>query len=119
MNSCIISGSWQSITLVCGNHEDKTHIMKLQEGTTLCYTCPSHDKEGEEKCSNFITLTEYEKMLDYIANLLVDADTAGQVMDLTHYRWKTRSGIEYEILEQTKDGNYTIKVMNKKAFIKK
>ena len=118
----MIKGQWRSIEVVCGNHSDDNNIMDLQQGPhSLFYACPKyspdHREKGEQPCFNRINLIEFEKMLDHLADLLVDAEEKGQVPNLKNYSWDKR-GITYTVLSHTNQ-KIVIRILNRKALMRK
>lgn len=115
----MITGSWNKTTLICGNHPDgDEHKMIIQQGPhSLFYACPKHNfdklEKGETPCYNRINLVDYEKMLNHIADILVDAEINGEEICLTNYTWHSK-GKEFKVLKHDKDG-LVIKFIDKIA----
>ena len=65
-NPQMITGSWDDITLVCGNTHDEPVNMVLQEGpSSLFYACPKYHREnrseGERTCNNRLSIDDFLK----------------------------------------------------------
>ena len=102
-----ISGSWENTKLICKNHgEDLPNEMKLEQvGKKLVYLCPCYykenRKEGEKQCTNKLYLTDYEKMLEHVADEIIKGDQNGVLVNLKNHKWKNRKGARFHILKQT------------------
>lgn len=111
-----------AVTLICGNHKgDQSHPMKLQQGPhSLFFSCPEYksiygdDHEGRS-CNNRLTLVDYEKLLDYLTERTYAGDGL-QETNLTGLKF-TLKGVDYEVLEHTKD-KYRVLMLNRKAISK-
>ena len=116
----VLKGSWKYVQVVCGNHGDQNDIiMTIQQGPhSLFYACPKYfpdNREPEEPpCVNRINLIDYEKMLSYIADVMVNAERNGEICNLTNYKWE-KNGIQFMVLSHT-DEKLIIKMFNKKSF---
>lgn len=108
--------------VACGNHKgDQSHPMKLQQGPhSLFFSCPEYksiygdDHEGRS-CNNRLTLVDYEKLLDYLTERTYAGDGL-QETNLTGLKF-TLKGVDYEVLEHTKD-KYRVLMLNRKAISK-
>lgn len=115
-----ISGSWDDITLVCGNgHRDEIVQMRIQEGpSSLFYACPKHAKEnrreGEALCNNRLNLVDFTTMLQHLHNLIGEAEENDSTINLTAYHWKDKKGTEFRVLKHNGD-KMTIQVKNNRA----
>lgn len=115
----MITGSWNKTTLICGNHpEGEEHQMIIQQGPhSPFYACPKYNienlKPNEIQCYNRINLNDYEKMLNHIANILVEGEINGEEICLTNHTWKYR-GKEFKVLNHDKNG-IVIKFIDKLA----
>ena len=111
-----------AVTLICGNHKgNQSHPMKLQQGPhSLFFSCPEYksiygdDHEGRS-CNNRLTLVDYEKLLDYLTERTYAGDGL-QETNLTGLKF-TLKGVDYEVLEHTKD-KYRVLMLNRKAISK-
>lgn len=113
-----ISNAWKNTKLVCGNHgDDYSHEMQITQGqNTVFYSCPlCYGGESNQKCSNRIDIPDYEKMLSKVADEIINADMAGEIADLTGFRWKHK-GIIFEVLKHEQD-DMVISMLNKKALV--
>jgi len=111
-----ITGSWENVHLYCGAHQDELVEMQLKEGPhSLFYACPKYypdnRKEGEHACYNRLNLVDCEKMLSTIADMIIEADSKGEIVDLTNYSW-TKKGITYKILHYS-PSRLDVSVFNK------
>lgn len=118
MSNASISGSWEKIKLLCGNHEEPIEMVIHQGGASLFYSCPKYypdnRTEDEKVCINRLSLKDFEtKLLGHINDLIVSAEINGEVLNLKHHKWKA-NGIEFEILEHT-DDKIVVKMLNRKA----
>lgn len=118
-NPQMITGSWDDITLVCGNTHDEPVNMVLQEGpTSLFYACPKYHREnrseGERACNNRLSIDDFLKALASLHEKIIEAELRDERLQLTNYEWKDRKGTLYKVLKH--EGNQlTISVYNKKA----
>ena len=118
----MLQKSWNAVTLICGNHKnDHSHPMKLQQGPhSLFFSCPEYksiygdDHEGRS-CNNRLTLVDYERLLDYLTERTYAGDGL-QETNLTGLKF-TLKGVDYEVLEHTKD-KYLVLMLNRKAISK-
>lgn len=118
----MLQKSWNAVTLICGNHKgDQSHPMKLQQGPhSFFFSCPEYksiygdDHEGRS-CNNRLTLVDYEKLLDYLTERTYAGDGL-QETNLTGLKF-TLKGVDYEVLEHTKD-KYRVLMLNRKAISK-
>ena len=122
----MVKNSWNNVTLVCGNHgSDHTNIMAIKEylGNSLdsaFYSCPEYrsiyakEQDGKRSCNNRLSVGDFEKMLMHLYEMSLD-ENGPEDVNLTGYKWKTRNGISYEVLEHTVDGKFTVKVLNHKV----
>lgn len=102
----------KNIHLYCGNHE-KDYDAELIEhegapGLDMFYSCPKYydenRKPGERACSNRLTISEYQRMIDHISEIIEMVEAAGNTVNLTGHRWEDKSrGYEFKILKHTKD----------------
>lgn len=107
----MIKNIWQMIEPYCDNGHTEDIKLEIAEGPfSLFYACPKYQEEnrstGERACSNRVNLVDYEKMIMYISDMLLDAEADGCQINLKNYKW-VKGGIDYEIFEHTQD---TIKV---------
>ena len=102
----MIRGSWDMLHLFCGCHGELKELMIEATPRGIHYICK--EKESGIPCKTEITLEEYEEILSYISNLIVEAELQGEVADLTHTTWKTKHGIQCRVLLHKKD---TINIM--------
>ena len=72
------------------------------------------DHEGRS-CNNRLTLVDYEKLLDYLTERTYAGDGL-QETNLTGLKF-TLKGVDYEVLEHTKD-KYRVLMLNRKAISK-
>ncbi len=118
----MIRGQWRSVEVVCGNHDNDNNILVIQQGPhSLFYACPKYHpdnrKTGEAPCFNRLNLVEYERMLDHLADILIEAEKNGQVINLKNYSW-TKRGVTYTVLHHSNE-KMVIRVLNKKALMYK
>lgn len=118
MNMSAITGAWGNTVLVCGNHPTaKTlPVMELSaESRVLTYVCPKCNaanlEEDEAICKNRLTAVDYEKMLNYVASMITDADECDEVPNLKNYQWR-RKTLAFKILEHNGE-KMTISVLDK------
>ena len=114
----MLLGSWENITLICGNHgEDESIEMVIHEGPhSLFYSCPEYrsiygNRHEKKSCNNRLNLVDYTKMLDHMMGLIYDE--YGNQNSIVGYVWK-KNGVEYKVLKQEGD-HIWVKMLNKKA----
>lgn len=95
----MVSGVWRKTTFYCGNeHEELTEMPLIQKGRVLYYGCPC--------CKNILSVNDAEKVINYLSDLLYEADLNCEKLNLTNHKWK-RKTTTYKILEH----NDFVKVM--------
>lgn len=110
-----ITGSWINTLVYCMNEKHPEPIlMPLDDSRqTLIYQCP--------KCGNKLSMAEFEKMLDHLQDLQMEAAMTDTSLNLTNYTWKERSGIgkgnSYKVLHHN-DPELKIGVVNPMAVSK-
>lgn len=118
----MITGFWNDIKLVCGNHKcediNDYPTMKIKSGPySLYYSCPKEEianrEDGEIPCFNRINLIDYNKMLDHIMDILVNADAEDKKISLKGHKWKEKTR-EYEVLYHS-DESIVIKMLDHSA----
>ena len=126
-----ITGSWENVHLYCGCHrkpktlpdgtlssEEVLVEMELKNGpSSVFYSCPhyypQHRFPGEKACYNRLNLSDCEKMLSHIADVVIDADEKGIVADVTNMEWKVK-GVEFKVL-RADEGRTDVRVINNPA----
>lgn len=107
----MITGFWNEIKLICGNHPSETiddfPEMVIKSGPySLFYACPKENSdaraEGEIPCYNRINLIDYDKMINHIMDILVNADSEDKKICLKGHKWKDKTR-EYEIMHHSND----------------
>ena len=109
MASTIITGFWGTVKFVCGNHPgDVSQLMILEAGGshTYIYTCPKSKSvnrgNDEAVCNNKISLYEYEKAIEHISGMLIQAEENDQQLVLTNHSWKKKT-ISFKIIKHTEE----------------
>lgn len=102
-----MTAGWEYLRLYCGY--DDTPLEVNESGPWgAFYACPNYPD-----CYNRMTIDLYEKILDYVTNLVAEDPE----MDWTGHRWKYRTPqqyFEFEIKRQTKTNVYVwVKNMKK------
>lgn len=107
----MITGLWKGIKLVCGNHtvdnDSEYPELIIQSGPySMFYACPKGDEInrefGELPCYNRINLIDYEKMLEHISSMIIDAEQNDESVCLKNHKWKDKSRF-YEIISHKND----------------
>lgn len=116
----LLKGSWDWVTLVCGNHEDDTHIMAIKQGPfSMFYSCPAYypdgRTDGEPPCVNRLNLVDFEHMLSHLADMQLKSETEAHIIDLNNYEWD-HNGAHFKVLSYN-ENSIVIRVLNKKALI--
>lgn len=97
----MIRGSWDMLRLFCGCHGELKKLKMEMTPKGPCYICK--EEEAGIPCSTRITTEEYEEILSYISNLIVESELRGEVADLSHTTWKTKKGIRCRVLLHKND----------------
>lgn len=126
------SNLWTRIKLVCGNHgggdiplmaphapaESSTSRGLYGIQTSMFYACPKYypenREEGEPCCRNHISIKEYEGILDHLEKEMGKIEASGGTIDLVGEKWKSKAGVEYKVVRQTRDHIY-VSCLNRKA----
>ena len=82
----MITNLWSQIQLYCANHEEPVHMVPHEAATSRIsqslygntqntfYSCPKYYPEnrtdGEPACRNHISITEFERMLGHLSQLI-------------------------------------------------
>ena len=117
--SGIITGSWDDITLLCGNNHEEPVELVIQPGpSSLFYACPKYHAEyrsaDERACNNRLSIEDFTKMLDHLHGVIIDAELNDQRIQLTNFNWKDRKGTVYKVINHNMD-KLVISVYNKRA----
>lgn len=107
---------WDTLSFICGNHEDNDHEMVLNQTTRgINYVCPSCLEQTEpykKKCMNAISIDDYEGVIKYVTNEITEALDNNELINLTHLQWKKKN-VEYEVIEHNIN-KIKIRALNKK-----
>lgn len=132
----MLMNMWSRIKLLCANHPDgirpemmphapaESNISRGLYGaqTNMFYSCPKYypeNRESEEPCCrNHISIKEFEGIIDHLEKSAGKIEAMGGSVDLTGERWRSKSGVEYKVIKQTKDGLH-VECLNRKAVWKK
>lgn len=119
MEKNIITGTWDNVKLVCCQRHKEPVPMVIQDGpSSPFYACPKYHpenrEEGEFACNNRLSVQDFSKMLEHLHQIIIASEMRDEKVNLTHYEWKDRKGIEYKVLSHTGD-KLVISVYNKRA----
>jgi len=116
MGEILIKNFWNCVKLYCGNnHEKETEMQLIQGGASLFYACPCY-YNLTKKCRNRINLIDFEEMLNTLMEKIVENEKKNIEEDMTGFRWKSKKGIEFEIMEHDMIYNkFKVKMLNSKA----
>ena len=120
----MITGIWSKVRLVCCNNHAEPQEMYVRSNQDnkrqiedVFYACPKYNpmnrEKGEEPCLNRISVSEFEKMLNMLSNIIIDAEDAGREIHLQNYKFETKTAY-YAVLNETGD-NIVISVLNKRV----
>lgn len=104
----VISDSWGNTTVLCAKHQVPMELTEVRR--QMEYDCPH--------CQNKMNINDFNKMIDHLNDLIVEAVMEDREVILTNYYWKDRNGIEFKVLKH-EDGKFEIEVWNKKQAGKK
>ena len=114
----MLLGSWENVTLICGNHPGREDIeMQIHQGPhSLFYSCPEYksiygNKHDGKSCNNRLNLIDYTNLVDYMMDMIYD-DYGNKNYIIGHFY--KRNGVEYTVIKQEGD-HIWVKVLNKKA----
>jgi len=103
----MIRNIWNTIEVYCDNRHEIPIPMQIQEGVSLFYACPKYHNanrdDHEYACSNRINLIEYESMVLYISDIIMENEMNNCSANLNNYEWSNKKGITFKIFEHTKD----------------
>lgn len=106
----------QAIELVCMSCGDTS--MTPKKGGTMFYACPNYNLQKtnatHRRCINRLSVNDYVKAVEHLRDKLSSADGIAEEINLTNYRWHTRTGIEYQVLSHF-DNKIRLGVRNKRA----
>ena len=116
----MIKNIWNEIEVFCGNGHNELIKMEIQQGPhSLFYACPKYHPENrgenERACNNRINLVDYEKMIDHISDILIDAELDGRVEYLTGHSWSA-NGIDFKVVDHS--DKIRILMLSKKSLAK-
>lgn len=92
----MIRDSWKLLHLFCGKHEKLEELCMETTSRGIFYVCP-HKKAGRP-CMTQITQDEYEAILLYLSNMIVQAEMDGEVLDITNTKWRVKKRILCQVL---------------------
>ena len=92
----MIRGSWGMLHLFCGSHGALKELVMEPTSKEICYCCPEF-VDGKP-CDTRLSLKEYEEILAYLSDQIVKAEVDGEVINLTHTTWRTKSGVACRVL---------------------
>ena len=104
----MINNLWKDTKIYCGCHDELVEMMLTPSKSGYEYTC----QNKECGCKNFISLKDFEKMIDCLSDKLCTAEADGDVLNLTNYTWKNKF-LTFKIIEHS--NLYKIEVLNRKA----
>ena len=134
----MIQNLWTKIRLVCGNHDASEEPVYMSPHTAaggsvarslygnnsmnMFYACPKYYPEnrtaGEPLCRNHISMSEFENMLSYISSIIEEDEINGGSVDLVGTKWKSKKGVEFEIIRQT-TSHIDVRCVDRRALWKK
>lgn len=114
----MITGQWARTKIICGRHEDEQVELVLRENDgEMFYACPKYydanREPGEKPCFNRLSIGAFEKMLEEIAHIEIEAEENDEEINLTNYKWE-RNGIQFTVIKYTPQ-ECVIMVLNKKS----
>lgn len=114
-----VIGLWSNIHLVCANHPQVE--MEIAQGpVSMFYACrkyyPENRDDDEKPCYNRVSLTDFERMLDYLSEMLLEAERNNEMLNLVGKQW-SGNGIDFCVLVHETD-RLVISVLNNKAIAK-
>lgn len=102
----MISNSWGKLELYCGNgHEEKMELKQKTSG--IFYECPC--------CRNSFSMSNIEKFLDKIEDIVNEAEMNDEMLDVNHMEVKV-GFCQYKIKENSEERMRVVGV-NKKSLI--
>lgn len=104
----MVSNLWQDTKIYCGCHDEPVEMVLTPTKGGYEYSCKNKDCG----CKNFISLKDFEKMIDHLSDKLCEAEVGGDVLNLTNYKWKSKF-LTFKIIEH--NSVYKIEVLNRKA----
>lgn len=112
-----IKNIWKEIEVYCGNGHNELVKMEIQQGPhSLFYACPKYHPENRTKderaCANRINLIDYEKMINHISDILIEAEMNDVVENLTGHSWSA-NGIDFKIISD--DDKIRVLMLSKKS----
>lgn len=93
----MIRGSWEMLRLFCGNHGQLVELKMVSTPQGIFYKCE------EERCDTILSLKEYEEILQYLSDMIVQSELEGEVLNLAYTAWKTKSGVKCRVLLHQED----------------
>ena len=119
----IITGAWESTKIVCGNHKetDETPEMFLtSSGRTFSFCCPKCNPlnltDDEKACKNQLSSYDYEKVIEFISEKIVNAEANGEQINLCNFRWKRKTQ-EFKVIKHDNE-EIIIEFIDKKLVTK-
>ena len=117
----MLTSIYSRVRLVCGNHPSSDVYLVPHEGNMgqdMFYACPKYYAEnrsvGESQCMNRISLTDLDKIIMHISDVIEQAEENGSSIRIEGMCWKTGRGIECRVLRETKD-HIDVAVINRRV----
>ena len=115
----------KKIHIYCGCHGEKDRIMlephePSSPGMSMFYACPKYYPENREEyeqaCANRLSVSDYEKMIVKISDILEEALGKRAVINLRGMQWSNGNGVYFKIVgHDSKSGDIDVFVINKRA----
>lgn len=118
----MITDMWKSVCFVCGNksHETeqemyvRTSVDSIRQIEDVFYACPKYKPEnrekGEKPCLNHISVAECEKILNQLADIIIEGEENDTVVNLANRVFETKT-TRYKVLSHNANG-IKISVLN-------
>ena len=111
----MITSLWNKTEVYCAHHEEPQIMDLANSRGIIYYACregfPENKKDNSSLCKNTLSLKDFEKMLDYISDIMLKAELNNEVPNLKNDKFSI-GHYEYRIFEH--NDKIKVSVKNKK-----
>ena len=96
----MVTGLWEKTEVYCDLHDAPKKMELVMKNGVVFYQCTlgKDEKEGAALCNNKLSLKDFEKMLDYISDMMCEAIKNNEEPNLKNTVFRIGK-IRYKIFE--------------------